>query len=104
MPALIPVLITISEYIYISEYTVFSKFISTLRLLRRRHILFVVVMNGPVTRSHLPAWSGHRESSQDPLCHFERRQSFHNAVGEREKGQDTKSVCQTKMNLFSLER
>lgn len=58
VPALIPVLITISEYIYISEYTVFSKFISTLRVLRRRHILFVVVMNGPVTRSHLPAGSG----------------------------------------------
>lgn len=50
--ALIPVLITISEYIYISEYTVFSKFISTLRVC---HILFVVVMNGPVTGSHLPA-------------------------------------------------
>lgn len=86
-PALIPVLITTSEYIYISEYTVFSEFISNLRVCR--DAISCLLRSWTDQPSSSLKWT--RESSQDPLRRFGTRQSLRNAVGGGGKGRKART-------------
>lgn len=100
-----PVLLTIPEYVNIFEYI--CRALPVLELICSLRVCADPVCSGP-------KWSSCREkppsglkwtceSSAEPSRRSETRRSSRKSCYEK-TGQDTESVCQTKMNLFPPER